>query len=214
MTGPADFVQPLYGERPILDGVVLDAAVALRRSPVASAASLLEMFDGSTVIQLDYHGPGEPENAAYYQWEWTQRAADEVVWNLIERVRARGRPVWFVPYDIVMDLFRASAGQTAFSLRRFRAKDKAPSFDDVAFPAKAFRNGTEQTIVATAPTAGQVQIVGKAVTTPSLGAGDELEIRYYPAYPVVLFPLPHDLSSFNALDRTVTAIEAARQEPA
>lgn len=208
-----DFVQPLYADPPIIDGVVLPQAFATTRAPQKGHVNLLGTADQGTIIQIAYRGPATPEASAYYQWAWSQRASDEDGWNTITSVISFGRPVWFVPHDVVTETFLAVASQTEFTLGRFIANAKEPLFDNVSNPHRVFLDGVEQTIVASSPSSGEASLAGKTVTTPALSVGQKLEARYYPAYAVVLPPPAQNLLAFNTLDRQLIAIETPLQEP-
>lgn len=210
--GPAFFVQPLREDDPVLDGVVLEG-VPFREAALGAGASLLEMWDGSRVIQIDYRAQADPVNPLYKQWSFVQQATIEAQWLKVAEVHAFALPVWWVPYTAVTEAFIAADSQTSCTLRRPTAISKYTSFDETTYPPRAWLNGTEQTIVTGAPSAGEIKISVQTVTTPALAANDKLLIRYYPAYAVLVADFDEDFGGHNALLRQVVLFEANRQTP-
>ncbi len=213
MAGPSSFVQPLYADPPILDGVQLSQAFAATRVPQKGHVNVLGTADLGTIVQIVYRGSVTPLGSAYYQWAWSQRASDETGWLAVQTVISRSRPVWFVPHDIVTESFEAAASQTSFTLGRYIANAKEPLFDNTSNIHRVLLDGVVQTLVASGPSAGEAVIPGKTVTTPALTVGQKLEVRYYPAYAVILPPPSQALLAFNALDRQLVALETPLQEP-
>ena len=211
--GPVEFAQPLYADPPILDGVALPEAFATTRTPQRGHVNILGTADLGSIVQVSYRGAITPLASAYYQWGWAQRASDESGWLTVGGVISRGRPVWWVPHDTVIESFISAEGATTFTLGRFLAEAKEPLFDTVSFPHVVLLNGVIQTIVPSSPSAGEVSLSGKTVTTPALVVGDVLEVRYYPAYAVIMLPATQALAAFNLLNRPIIALETPLQEP-
>lgn len=216
MPGPAeDWQSKPFAQPPVLGGVVLSVGSPLATRSRKAGAQLLEMANGSVVIQLPFTDVGGAENPAYREFRFDQVGVVEADWyDAVDDLLALGQSQWFIPYTVETEAFVAFGGQTTFSLTRPTAVSQYVSFDTVEFPARAFLNGTEQTVISSGtPAAGEVKIVSAAITTPALVAADRLVVRYYPAYAVVLSNPPLDAPAYNDINRSVQLIETALQVP-
>lgn len=212
--GPGYWTIPPFAGKRILGGQALIETDPVRIRPRNSGAHLLDMADGSVVIQLPFTDNDGPENPSYYEWSFEHQATEDSDFHLFEDLRSLGRAVWWVPYQIETESFVAVGGQTAFTLRRYLAVAQYPTFDTSAFPAQAFVDGVEQTVIDTGmPSVGEVKIVGRDVETPALIAGQTLRVRYFPAYAVAIANSDLEYDQFNNLVRSVLLVETAQQVP-
>lgn len=200
------WVRRPYGRALRLDGqdVVEAGIVPLTKEPSPGAA-VLQMADGGTLYQCPLHDLAgqKPQIVSAYRWPLALQADTEAGWYLLHSVSKRGRSVELIDFDYEVESFLAGVSLTTFALPRPTAESAWASFPVADYPTQAYVNGVAQTVVATAPSAGEVQIVGRAVTTPTLSAGDVLEVHYVAAYQAVLGPLPRSLSRFNDASVTV-----------
>lgn len=212
--GPTSWTSSPFSGKPILGGVVLATADPLQSRPRNNGANILDMADGSSVIQLGFSANDGPENASFWEWRFDQLGVVEGDWDAFTDKVALGRAVYWIPYQVETEAFVAVSGATSFTLRRPTAVSQYPSFNTTTFPTRALLNGVEQTVIDTGtPSAGEVKIVGTAITTPALVAADELIVRYYPAYAVVLPNLAINYPRQGELRRQVELVETNLQVP-
>lgn len=106
----------------------------------------------------------------------------------------------WIDYGYETDVWVAGTEVTAFTLTRNPAEVEWAGFPTSEYPKRSFVNGVEQTVVSgSSPSAGQVALSGRTLTTVGLSVGDVLELRYVPAYQVVVSELPVSLAGSNDL---------------
>lgn len=198
--------------QPFIDGCLLDGVLLRPRNAVVKTpsygANSIRMFDGSGIYQLDYRDGGKPEMMDFFSFAIEQRAIVENVWRKLQQVQAYGRPVWFIYFDYEYVAFSAGPEFQNFTLPRPTGKSALASFPLSRYPHNATLNGVAQTIIeAGTPIAGQVKILGNAVTVPTLNQGDVLIIGYVPAYSVAVTTGPDTFRGSNDLARTAILTE-------
>lgn len=218
MSGPANFSQPIQAQSVVIDGVVYDEIPDLKKSPTSAGAHIFEMADASRNVQIPFLELAESISPQWYEFAWTQQADLEAEWFAVDALRASARIVWLVPYTVEVEVFRLAAGANTMRLARPIAPSQYSSFEVGLYPDKAFLNGVEQTVVGTSPPSASEITVGATadgddVETPTVSAGDLLEVRYYPAYSVVFPNLEESHPRFNDRVRSVTAVEVNKQRP-
>lgn len=202
---------PLFGAAPIFDGVQLTGIpLPLEKNP-SWGAHLLQHASGDVTLQIDYRADVDPATLDRYEFTFPLRATDQTNWWNLERVRKGGRRVYLVTFDAEEEVFDVGVSLAAFRLPRPPASSvlSVVTFPDLAsVPILAWLDDVEQDVISSGtPAEGEVKVVGRDVTTPTLTAGQVLRIRYVPAYLVAVSALPQRLSQFNALDRQVTLSE-------
>ena len=194
MSGYPDWTLSPFGRPWRIDGADL-RPLGIRpfdKQP-AEGAIPIPMADGRTVLQVHWRGAGEAVVGGAYRWPFEIRADDEAEHYRLRALAKLGRPVSLIDWEYEVEVFVAGDSLTSFTLPRPTASSQWGGFPVSEYPTKAYVNAVEQTVVATTPGAGEVQIAGAAVTTPALTAGDRLEIRYVPWYTVAVGPLPRSL---------------------
>lgn len=199
---------PVFGSLPILDGVQLSSMYfPVQRTP-SGGAHLLEHANGAVTVQIPYYGGDQPLAKDRYEFTLNFDARDEATWWMLERTRKRREPVYFVSFDQEEELFRAGVSLTAFELPRPLASSVVTHDDLDDYTTLAWLDDVAQDVISTGtPNAGEVKVVGRDVTTPTLTAGQVLRIRYLPAYYVMVADLPQTLAGFNDLSRQATLVE-------
>lgn len=169
------------------------------------------MWDGTSVVQRPFLAAARSAAPQFYEFSWEQDGAVESEWRLIEKARARGSAVNFIPHLTDHEVWECAAGTNNFTLSRPTALSVEAGFDTVTHPNLAFLDGSALTIVTSgSPASGEVDIQGSAVITASdVTVGQVLEILYYPSYSVLVPRLGSNLQNFNDLRREVLALEAA-----
>jgi hypothetical protein len=194
-----------------LDGqYVHEAGIVPRTKTPAAGAAMLPMADGGTLYQVplaDTTGVS-PFIVSAYRWPLDLQADTEAGWFLLESCSKRGAAVELIDFDYEVESFTAGPSTTSFILPRPTASSAWAGFPTSEYPTQAYVNGVAQTVVESAPGAGEVQVVGRNVTTPALSNGDVLEIHYVAAFQVVVPPLPTRLARFGDLVMTVELTEA------
>ena len=214
MSRPELWTQPQYLAAPVLGGTPFLEGVPIRYQGIGSGASILGTVDGGTIIQLPYQAAGRAESPKYASFQFELQATREADWQLVRELEAFGQPFYFIPYRSEVEAFIANDADTTFTLRRPTAISQYSSFSEASFPSRATLNGVAQTLVAGAPSSGEVKIDTSTVTTPALTAADKLLIEYYPAYPSVVETAQENYDNFNDLKLRVTITEANQQTPA
>lgn len=193
-----------------LDGVYVHETgiVPLDKEPSPGAATI-PMADGGTIYQCPLHDleGQKPPIVTAYRWPLQVQADTEEGYYLLLGLSRRGAAVELIDFDFEVESFTAGLSTTSFTLPRTPASAAWASFPTADYPTRAFVDGVEQTVVATAPGAGEVQIVGTAITTPALSPGAILTIRYVPAYSVVVSPPARRLARFNDLSLVFDLVE-------
>lgn len=196
--GYHSWTQSPFGRAWRLDDTDLDTLGVLPFDKEPSEPRVpIPMGDGRTAIQGIWRGQGEASIGGAYRWPFTIQARSEDESYKLRALAKTPRAVGFIDWEYEVEVFVAGDSLTSFILPRSTASSQWGSFPTSEYPTKAFLNGTEQTVVATAPSAGEVQIVGADVTTPTLNVNDILEIRYIPWYTVVVGQISRSLARFN-----------------
>lgn len=199
---------PVFGSLPLLDGVQLSSMYFPVTKTPSGGAHLLEHMNGDVTVQIPYYGSTEPLGKDRYEFGLNFDSRDEATWWLLERTRKRREPVYFVSFDQEEELFVAGVSLDAFTLPRPLASSVVThaALDD--YTPLAWLDDVAQDVVDTGtPNSGEVKIVGRDVTTPTLSAGQVLRIRYVPAYYVMVAELPQTLAGYNDLARQATLVE-------
>ena len=149
MSGPAFWTQPEFvGAKPVLDGQVLSCALPIDRRPKGRGAVVLEMADGSSVIQRPFRQESTAEEKTIWEWRMKVQADQESDVRLFERLARRGRSAYFVPYAVETEVWTVTAGETSFTLSRPTAVSVYTAFSTASYPARAWVDGVEQTVIA------------------------------------------------------------------
>lgn len=204
------WVRSPFGNPLRLDGQYLheSGVIPLDKQP-SPGASVIPMADGGSVYQVPLHDleGKKPAIVSAYRWPLAIQADTEVGWYLLLGISRRGSSVPLVDFDYEVETFIAGPSTTSFTLPRPTAISAWSSFPELEYPIKAYLNGVEQTVVASSPSAGEVQIATRAVTTPALSAGDRLEIHYVPSYQVIAAPPSRTLRAFGDLSAVTELVE-------
>jgi hypothetical protein len=117
-----------------------------------------------------------------------------------------------VPWDQEVEPFLAGVSLSAWVLPRPTALsilDAGDHPDVTSYPILAWLDGVEQDVIATGtPGTGEVKVVGRDVTTPTLTAGQLLVVRYVPAYYVAVTQYgPQRLDAYNQLTKSAVLTE-------
>jgi hypothetical protein len=211
--GPVCFTQPLVADHFFFNQTKLRAGFPFTRTPRTTGAQILGMADGSSVVQLPFYRVLEALNAAYYEWQIEYQADFDDEYSLIEDLRAFGRPFLFVDHITVHEAFEAREGSTVFNLKRARASAVITAFNSTEFLDRVFLNDVEQTEVGSSPPgAGEYFWSGdSSIEFPSLAQGDEIMVRYYAAYKVILANPNHSIAQFDDLRRALRIVETQHQ---
>lgn len=218
--GAAKFAnQPIGVNALVIDGVRFQEPIAVTKTPTSAGANLFEMADRSRIVQIPLVSSSESTNPQFYEFEWVQEAGTEEEWFLVDGLRASAQTAQFVPYLIETEVWSLPGGASTRALARPLASAKYPAFEATLFVTRAFVNEVEQTVVNTSPPAANEITVGSTsagtdVETPVLTAGAVLEIRYYPAYPVLFLNASETVLDFNVIRRSVSFVEVNKQAPA
>lgn len=204
MPGVDTWLQP-QNEAPIVGGVQFKGA-PIRMLPVEGGTHRLTTASGKSILQRAFLGAGREVAPSFFQFSWKQDWSQEVEVRKLDSLRSRGLPFKLIPHATASETFELAAGINALTLTRGEARG-ATGFNATTHPNKAFLNGASQTIVAATPTAGQIQIVGSTVTTPTLLAGDAVEVVYYPSFDVGVQGIPQAFIGFNLAERDITLWE-------
>lgn len=207
--GSAKFSLPYHLDPPWIDGSTMnDIPGPIEREP-SFGANVLIAFSGTATVQLDYRGGDHPETFQHFQWPIEVQAGVEADWYLLGKLARKGWPVYFIDFGPEQEVFVAGVELTDFILPRPTAKSIMTGFPSGVYPVQAFLNEVAQTVIESgSPSAGEVKVVGAAVTAPTLSDGDELEIRYVPAYSVVVSDLGDSYDDYNNKVREYLVIEA------
>jgi hypothetical protein len=199
VSGYSDWTLSPFGRPWRIDGADLRPLGVQPHDKVpAEGAIPIAMADGRTVLQVHYRGTGDPVISGAYRWPFDLRPADDEEEHYRLRALAKlGRPVSLIDWEYEIEVFVAGDSLSSFTLPRPTAKSQWGGFPAGEYPTAAYVNGAAQAVVEVAPGAGEVQIVGSAVTTPALTAGDRLEVRYIPWYQVGVGPLARSLAAHN-----------------
>lgn len=186
-----------------LDGRDLDSlgVVPLNKEPAIGAVPY-QTADGGTGHQVHLvDDTGKyPNTVMAYRWPLTFQAREEGTWYWLLSVSRRGQAVSWIDYGYESDVWVAGTELASFTLTRTPAEDEWAGFPSADYPKRAFVNGVEQTVVSgSSPSAGQVALSGRTLTTTGLSVGDVLELRYVPSYQVVVSELPTSLAGSNDL---------------
>lgn len=205
----ADSGSPLFVWPQVLDGTAFSTRRPITKTP-SRPANLLEHANGAVTVQLDFTGDDQPETCDYYSWSFPLAARDAATWYLLKRVRKRGTPVTWIDWDQDEEIFVAGPSLTTFTLPRVQAVDVIPGHPDIGeVPTRAWLDGVEQTVITSGtPSSGEVKIVSRTVTTPTLTAGQVLVIRGVWAHNVVVAEYPQSLTTDNILTTPVVLVEA------
>lgn len=207
--GPFDFTTTKpFQDDPlcVLNGLTINARSSMTKTPSAGA-NVVEMFDNSRQVQLDYRDSAYPEVLQFYSFHTGQRAVTETAWWAAKEATKRGRPLVLIDYDYEVEVFIAGPELENFRLPRATAKSLWSGFP-ITYAPYVTLNGAAQTVVESGtPGAGEVKIVGAAATTPALTVGDELIVRYVPGFYVVITEMPQDFAGSNDLTRSLTFVE-------
>lgn len=187
--GPKSFDQPIRTKSSILADTPMKGDFVSARRAVGQFAHVFQKASGAASVQLVMTTTGRGLNSPRYAWTF-----DQVVWResevrLLDRLSASKEPVFLVDYSVITESFRLEAGANSFSLARYEAANVVGSFEgSPTYPHKAWIEGTEKTVVTGTPAdSSEVRVNGIAVETAGSTAGDLLEVRYYPAYQVIVF---------------------------
>lgn len=206
--GPHSWGQSPFGRPWRLDDLDLDTLGVLPFDKEPNEGLIpIPMGDGRTAIQGIWRGQGEASIGGAYRWPFVIQARSETETYKLRALAKTPRASGFIDWEYEIEVFVAGDSLTTFTLPRPTASSQWGSFPTSEYPTKAFLNGAEQTVVVTAPSAGEVQIAGSAVTTPTLTAGDILEIRYIPWYRVVVGPIRRSLARYNDYPQTGEILE-------
>lgn len=204
MPGVDTWLQP-QNEAPIIGGVQFKGA-PIQMLPVEGGTHRLTTASGKSILQRAFLGTGREVAPSFFQFSWRQDWSQEVEVRKLDSLRSHGIPFAIIPHATVSETFEVAAGINTLTLTRTEAKG-ATGFNATAHPNTAFLNQTSQTVVAATPSAGQIQIVGTTVTTPTLVAGDVVEIVYYPSFTVGVQGIPQAFIGFNLAERDITLWE-------
>lgn len=198
--GYHNWEQSPFGRSWRLDDIDLDTLGVLPFDKEPNEGLIpIPMGDGRTAIQGIWRGQGEASIGGAHRWPFVIQARYEAESYKLRALAKTPRVAGFIDWEYEVEVFVAGDTLTSFILPRPTASSQWGSFPTSEYPTRAFLNGTEQTVVATAPGAGEVQIAGTAVTTPTLTAGDILEIRYVPWHRVVVGPISRSVQRYNDL---------------
>lgn len=217
--GAARFAnQPIGVNALVIDGVRFGEPIAVTKTPTSAGASVFEMGDRSRIVQIPLVSSSESTNPQFYEFGWVQEAGTEEEWFLVDGLRASARSVFVVPYLVETEVWSLPGGASTRALARPLASAKYGAFESTLFGTRAFVNGVEQTVVDTSPpSANEITVgataAGTDVETPVLTAGAVLEVRYYPAYPVIFLNAPETVVDFNVIRRDVSFVEVNKQAP-
>lgn len=206
MPGVDTWLQP-QNEGPIIDGVQFQGA-ELSMVTVAGGTHRLTTASGKSILQRAFLAVGREVAPSFFQFSWTQDWSSETEVRKLDSLASRGISFKLIPHVTVSETFEVAAGINTLTLTRDEAKG-ATGFNATTHPNAAFLNGTTQLVVAVTPSAGEIQIVGSTVTTPTLVAGDVVEIVYYPSFTVGVQGIPQAFQGFNLAERTITLWELA-----
>ncbi len=217
--GAAKFPEQPIGVNPlVIDDVRFGEPIAVTKTPTSAGASLFEMADRSRIVQVPLVATSDSTNPQFYEFGWVQEAGIESEWYKIDALRANSQSVWFVPYLVETEVWSLPAGASTRVLARPLASAKYAPFESTLFVTRAFVNDVEQTVVDTSPPSTNEITVGSTpagtdVETPVLLAGSVLEVRYYPAYPVIFLNASETIVGFNVIQRDVSFVELNKQAP-
>lgn len=188
-TSPTRFAdQPSGSLYPMLAGTTFARLPFEREESAAGQAHYLVTGAGGAGVQLGYVAQGSSLIPQRYTWVQVQQLCNETEARLIDRLTRSGEAAIWVPMVVETEVFTlAGGGAESFSLARSEARAVEPLFPATAqYPNKAWIDGTEKTVVTTTPAdSSEVQVTGTTVATTGAVAGQQLEVRYYPAFTVV-----------------------------
>jgi hypothetical protein len=217
--GPARFpTLPVVREyyRPYLDGVRMEGGSFQLSQEVPSVAAVLQTKAGTHILQFRFRGEDAPISLAPIELRLSFRLRFEGDFRLVQELAMTGQPVTFFPAWPIIDTWLIAAGgasRTAWRTSR-RVGWGLVGVDHASHPPRAWIDGTEQTVVTSAPSAGQVQVPTaqtagqhyETITTPSGLSGERLKLLYWPEY---LISMRQTSNPYRALNDLVTDIDVA-----
>ena len=175
---------PIYGGFPLLDDVPLDCLPFPVEKLPGPGVHVLTHANGTSTLQVPYQDDTSPEETGAYEFRFELAARTEGVWWHVEKLWKQHARFYFIPWAQEEEVFLVGVSLTTFELPRTAADAVSEHGDIASYPTLAWLDDVAQTVIASgAPGTGEVKVVGRDVTTPTLTAGQVLRVRYLPEYP-------------------------------
>lgn len=156
---------------------------------------LLPMLAGNNVVQVPYRGSKAPLIGDKQVFTGGFLVDREIDFQQVEKVAAKGRPVYFCPGLWRLEIFPGVAGST-YTLTRPLAAGIVPGITALTHPPKFWKDDVEDANCAT--------VSGQTVTVVETG---EIAVWYLPAFRVVFTDYRRAITDVNDLGCTFTLSE-------